>query len=175
MDRRQIASVLVLKSLDIPHSLETFQQRLIVQKAIYLAQSAGVDLGYHYSWYLRGPYSSSVAGDLFGALDESEAMNEIEQKWYLSSSLNEKLRSLKSTILNVPVHFRHHITAQESRLASWLELVASVHFLLDKRRVSNPDDQEEIAESLRKFQKDYKAREVGVAVEILRKGRLLAV
>lgn len=33
-----------------------FDKRLILQKAIYLLQAFGLNIGYRYSWYLRGPY-----------------------------------------------------------------------------------------------------------------------
>ena len=34
-----------------------------VQMIAYLAQACGIDLGYRYSWYLRGPYSRDAARD----------------------------------------------------------------------------------------------------------------
>ena len=68
MDRRQIAAVLTLKWLGVEFKLETFTDRLIAQKAIYLAQTVGADLGYFYGWYLRGPYCPALTEDLFGAV-----------------------------------------------------------------------------------------------------------
>jgi uncharacterized protein YwgA len=55
MDRQQIGLKLTLDALSLPARLDTFADRLVVQKAIYLAQVAGVQLGYHFHWYLRGP------------------------------------------------------------------------------------------------------------------------
>ncbi len=63
MDRRQIAVKLVMDTLGLECSVETFADRLVFQKAIYLVQVGGVDLGYHFQWHLKGPYSRSLAGD----------------------------------------------------------------------------------------------------------------
>ena len=41
--------------------METFNDRLIFQKTVYLIQEFGIYLGYkNFSWYLRGPYSSEL-------------------------------------------------------------------------------------------------------------------
>lgn len=45
--------------------MSTFNGRLIFQKTMQLLQSFGLDFGYHYSWYLRGPYCPSLAKDGF--------------------------------------------------------------------------------------------------------------
>ena len=37
--------------------------KLAVQKITYLAQAYGVDLGYEFEWYLRGPYCRQVSDD----------------------------------------------------------------------------------------------------------------
>lgn len=52
----------VLKS--IPNhgfSMARFNDRLRLQKLIYLVEAFGVYLGYDFSWYLRGPYCTSLA------------------------------------------------------------------------------------------------------------------
>ncbi len=172
MDRRQIASVLVLKSLGIPTSLKTFNKRLIVQKAIYLAQSGGINLGYHYSWYLRGPYSSSVAGDLFAALDEPAIMSEVEKKWHLSDTLQSSLKQLQENVLPVPDKFRKTISDTDTRKASWLELLASVHFLIDKKQVTKSNEKE-ISTVLKRYKKDYSPDEVKLALQVIKESKLL--
>jgi len=54
MDRQQIGVKLTTDSLKLPFQIGTFEDRLIMQKAVYLAQAAGVNLGYYYHWYLHG-------------------------------------------------------------------------------------------------------------------------
>ena len=45
--------------------MDTFDGRLRFQKTVQLLQSFGIDLGYYYNWYLRGPYSPELAKDGF--------------------------------------------------------------------------------------------------------------
>lgn len=52
----------VLKS--IPNhgfSMARFSDRLRLQKLVYMVEAFGVYLGYDFSWYLRGPYCTSLA------------------------------------------------------------------------------------------------------------------
>ncbi len=51
---------LILKNLD-NFDMSTFQGRLILQKSVYLMQAFDIYIGYDFSWYLRGPYSSHLA------------------------------------------------------------------------------------------------------------------
>lgn len=39
-------------------SMDDFDSRLQLQKSIYLLQAFGINLGYSFAWYLRGPYCS---------------------------------------------------------------------------------------------------------------------
>lgn len=48
-----------------------FDNRLIYQKMIYLLQSSGVSLGYGFTWYVRGPYSTGLTQALFDIDDET--------------------------------------------------------------------------------------------------------
>lgn len=50
-------------------SMDTFGDRLRLQKFIYLLQAFDVYLGYDYSWYLRGPYCSNLAACAFALRD----------------------------------------------------------------------------------------------------------
>lgn len=70
MDRQQIGFKLALEQLSLPARLSSFDDSLILQKAVYLAQAAGVDLGYFFHWYLRGPYSSALTRDAFSMVSE---------------------------------------------------------------------------------------------------------
>jgi uncharacterized protein YwgA len=49
-----------------PASFESdFNDRLILQKTVYLMEKFGLHIGYYFSWYLRGPYSPSLARDAY--------------------------------------------------------------------------------------------------------------
>lgn len=48
----------------VPNSdfkMDGFDDRLRLQKIVYMLQAFGVNLGYGFSWYFRGPYCTSLA------------------------------------------------------------------------------------------------------------------
>ncbi|HZZ71301.1 MAG TPA: hypothetical protein VFE24_03555, partial [Pirellulales bacterium] len=61
MNPNSIAIKLMLDELGIPETIATVDDRKRVQKAVYLGQRAGMNLGYRFGWYVRGPYSSALA------------------------------------------------------------------------------------------------------------------
>ena len=50
-------------------SMDKFEDKLEVQKIIYIGQENGIDLGYNFEWDLRGPYCQQVSGDAHEVLD----------------------------------------------------------------------------------------------------------
>lgn len=68
MNKEIINLGLILHSVD-NFSMSTFNGRLTFQKTIYLLQAFGIYIGYDFSWYLRGPYSSHLARDGFELQD----------------------------------------------------------------------------------------------------------
>jgi len=63
--------------------LDRFNDRLRLQKLGYLAQQFGAKGGFPYSWYVRGPYSSSLTsvlyqGDELGQFHETPKLTENE-------------------------------------------------------------------------------------------------
>jgi uncharacterized protein YwgA len=154
VDRRQIALKLTFEVLGVPIDLDTFNGRLIVQKAAYLAQAQGINLGYHFSWYLRGPYCSSLTEDAF-SLESSESID----NWRLDEASKDKLDAIRDIF-----------TVDESekdtdKLARHLELLASVNFLVRKREMA--EDAEKIKETLERYNKIFSVAEVEDAFKTL--------
>jgi uncharacterized protein YwgA len=156
MNRSQILLSLVLNEAGVPISVDEFDNRLLVQKSVYLLQQAGVQLGYPYSWYVRGPYSSRLASDLFYLAemegDESQVLG--------AYTLGEKTRNIVSKI--------KEFFAQPGSLAERakeLELLASVLFLL-KTGQAKSDNEQEISNILKAngkpFEPDQAKRAVGL-------------
>ncbi len=56
METKLLVLKLFLGALGIDDSIETVDDRKRVQKAVYLGQLSGIDLGYRYGWYRMGPY-----------------------------------------------------------------------------------------------------------------------
>lgn len=94
-----------------------------MQKAVYLAQVSGFDLGYRFNWYVRGPYCSAVA-DAYYSLAENPDKGE----YTLSAQLKKEVAKAKTVVDNNPADVPQH---------RWLEAVASLDYM---RRVRKVDD-----------------------------------
>src|ERR1700693_1170672 len=55
----------LLKRINNYDKMETFDGRLKLQKTIYLMQVFDLYIGYDFSWYIRGAYSTQLAKDGF--------------------------------------------------------------------------------------------------------------
>ena len=112
---RLVALKAVLDELGVPLKIDSVQDRLVVQKAIYLAQTK-VPLGYSYGWYLKGPYSPRLTRDYYEFSQASLSSTSHD----LKDSVRALLKSVKELIGQKP---------SEATLAQWLELLASIHYL----------------------------------------------
>ena len=120
METRLVNLQLVLEELGVDPSIDTLDDRVTFQKAIYLAQAVGVPLGYRYSWYIKGPYSRDLARDYYALheLDRPVATATPQAMRESFASALKKLKALMDTPDGVPLGQRE-----------WLELLSSVHFL----------------------------------------------
>jgi len=91
-----------------------FNARLIVQKTIYLLEQFGLNIGYYFSWYLRGPYSPSLARD---AYELTKSYPEVQVVKFADSSKEKKFCEFLSFIKPIAKDY------------SSLEKIASIHFL----------------------------------------------
>ena len=159
MDLQQIRLGLVLKKTGVPLNVRTFDGRLTLQKSGYLLQRAGVPLGYHFNWYLRGPYSPDLTDDFFTLATAERAESGELDEWRLDSKSQEIVSRLKGLFDNA--------FARGSGAARWLELLASALFLV-RTRQADPNDPAGIVQVLRKNDKQYSESEVAEGIEELR-------
>ena len=126
MDPKQIALKVVLDELGEPDEISTVNDRLRIQKAIYLAQVAGIGLGYHYSWYVKGPYSTALTQDYYKLHEALRAGETSHTGLILNPSIASLVPRVKQ-ILSKPqdVQLPDH---------SWYEALASMHFLINISR-----------------------------------------
>lgn len=96
--------------------LEKFGDRLLLQKRIFLLQMSGVDLGYRFSWYLRGPYSPTLTQDAFAIDDERRSGGAVPTA-ALPAVVQDTVAALRS-------RFRENWNDPEA-----MELAASLVFL----------------------------------------------
>ncbi|MGL6075072.1 MAG: hypothetical protein ACRC8S_13010 [Fimbriiglobus sp.] len=165
MDRQQILLAKALNAAGVELSVNSFDERLILQKAVYLIQSAGIRLDYRFRWYLRGPYSPDMTADAFGIINEGQTAKEELKSWKLdekSSQIAEKLRSL----------LQRSNEATESQ-AKRLELLASTLFLYNTNQAV-PADSVGTSCILEKNGKDFTPEQVEEAVRELRLYELIS-
>jgi uncharacterized protein YwgA len=63
MDIRRGRLVRVMKFFGKEIDMRSYDDRLILQKLVYILQCKGVAFDYFFGWYIRGPYSSALAAD----------------------------------------------------------------------------------------------------------------
>lgn len=161
MDRQQIGVKLTTNGLGLDFKIKYFQDRLILQKAVYLAQAAGVNLGYYYHWYLHGPYSPSLTRDEYAIATDISVGTDESEGWKLDDSSSQRLEEIRGIFAE-----------PRDKLTRKLELLASVHFLIERRQVSKVDTSR-ITATLKQFNKNFSEEEVKEALGELKSYGLL--
>jgi len=159
MDARLTALKLFLDELDTPPDIETVDDRKRVQKAVYLGQLSGVDLGYRFGWYLMGPYSPSLTRDYYTLATEIASGDREYEDKELQPSLRTRLRRVHD-LLDPPAE----VNLPQER---WLELVSSLHYLREITNLNREKALEKLTQekpSLVKFadQAESMLKEVGL-------------
>ena len=157
MDRQQIGLKLTLDAIGLPARLDSFSDRLVLQKSLYLSQVAGVQLGYNFNWYLRGPYSPALTRDAFTIVEELNQGLDESPGWKLDDSSQQRLAKVRQLI--------GHIPADE--LPARLELLASVGFLLPTRTAQGKTSRQ-LREILLRYGKTYSVEQIDNAIEELK-------
>ena len=128
MSNKLLALKLILDAMGVGTGIDDVDARKEKQKAIYLAKILGVDLGYSYGWYVRGPYSPSLANDYY----ELQSSQEDFTGHTLKKDIQTKMDNFQTNLLQSehrPKNMENH---------DWLELLASWHYL---KHVSRYDDE----------------------------------
>lgn len=127
MKEENISLAVALRDLDC-FSLNTLSDRLLVQKKIYLSQALGIDFGYRYNWYLKGPYSPELTSAAFDIIPHGiDYIKEYEfgsEVLSVFSKVNQMCDSENREKRNMAI-------------ADWYELLASIHYL--KNNIIGPN------------------------------------
>lgn len=129
MDNRSVALKLILDHLGT-NEIATVDQRMEVQKAIYLTQCAGVPLGYSYGWYVKGPYSPTLTRDYYNLADETP------ENLSLKPAAEEKLNVIRG-LMDEPIDGLER--------PQRLELLASLHYLIKRSGMSESAAKKQLA------------------------------
>jgi len=84
--------IAILKELDFKPNVKSFQDRLIMQKLVYLLQLKGVKIGFDYGLYVRGPYSPALTKGIYSHIDDFENLKTAEK---LAPNEREAIHELK--------------------------------------------------------------------------------
>lgn len=120
----------VYKTLyDRDFSYSNFDQRMEMQKAVYLLQDMGVPVGnYGFRWYRHGPYSQSLQDDMYYEDGHSYTTP------LLSKEYAESINRLHQVI--------HSPERKQYSISNWVECLASLHYLRDNLLSFNATDAE---------------------------------
>lgn len=162
MDRQQIGLKLTLDALDFRLRLETFDERMALQKTIYLCQGAGIHLGYRYNWYLRGPYSPELTRDAFELNAKQESAFDDIEGWDLDTESILRLNRIRPLWNSIAAEHRPR----------QLELLASVLFLKRSYDGRNKDNAG-LRQILERNEKFFSEKEIQLAIEDLVRHGLL--
>jgi hypothetical protein len=127
MDARLIVLRRFLEALGEDDTINGFDQRKRLQKAVYMGQLSGVDLGYRYGWYIKGPYSTDLTRDYYALAQAIDAGEQVPPDKQLKPEVRTRLQTL-GRLFSVPDGIPLSRT-------DWLELIASWHYLLKVSRL----------------------------------------
>ena len=114
------------KEMGVKPELSTFPKRKQLQKLTYLFQAFGMDLNFKFSWYIHGPYDSSLTKVLYD--DDKEISGRTVPDTFKNEK--QKLKDLKNFLGR---------DVQSSRA---LELIGSLHYIVKNTKDNDQSDQE---------------------------------
>jgi len=162
MNKKLINLQLITSELEDGLKLGDFNDRLIVQKRIYLLQQMGLRCGYGFHWYLRGPYSPELTECAFTLMNDTELQETAKGYRFKPHAIEaiNRYKELEKVILCE--------TPKVGR-AAWLELLASIHFLRTHAFVQGGVNKNNIQRILLKKDKNFSKSMINRAWELLDK------
>jgi uncharacterized protein YwgA len=118
-DKRALGIYMVMNELG-GFKIDDIEDRVYLQKAIYLLQLLGVDLRFRFRWYLRGPYSRELALYSFDIRERIDEFKELADSAQIRKVVAEKVSLLKNIVQKQPADIGR---------SKWLELISSVHYV----------------------------------------------
>ena len=107
--KNEIANLFSL--LEQESSVDTFSDRKKLQKLVYLTENFGIDLGFTFTWYIHGPYSSNLTRVMF---DKEQGTT---MKLNTIPDLKDKITRLRTFL------------GDDINSCDKLELLASLHYV----------------------------------------------
>ncbi len=114
----------ILKQIYQPFDLASFENRLKLQKIIYLLQASGINLGFQFSLYINGPYSPDLTRTAYCV----ESFNDTPPVNFEDEQMVQKFEMF---CMNVNDHKND---------TQWLEAAATIHLFSKMHQDQNPDE-----------------------------------
>lgn len=121
------------------NDISTKDDRIAIQKLVCLVQEAGLQLGYSYNWYVRGPYSPSLTGDYYQIASKKASIESDAANYILSAPAAEAVQRVNA-VATPPAQVG-------LPRVLWLELIASIAFLMRRYRLSKEAARDKINNS----------------------------
>lgn len=131
-----------LKHLAFPPHIEEFEDRLRIQKIICLLELKGIQMGFNYGLYVRGPYSPDLAKEMYRRLSEFERLHTSVR---LSSREEKVVNELKQLF---------------EMKSSFLEIAATYGFLVKRER----NDSIAAVKNVKKLKPFYSEAQIAVGI-----------
>lgn len=122
------------------------EDKQIIQKAVFLAESLKMDFDYKFGWHVRGVYSSPLTVDLYEIKDADSSYTPTEEEKVLVI----KLSSVKGALGDPNKSF---------------EIISTVLYAENERGMKR----EEIIEFIKKVMPWFTGREIKIAINISEK------
>ena len=146
MTNIDVANGMVFQALGVKK--DSFDNRIISQKKIFLLQEMGIEIGYSYNWYIRGPYSPDLTTYIYDNLDM------LKDHDFSAYKLSDTAKAAIDAINGL-----EEAKPQTLSVVSWYELLASI---IRKWNKENP------YESLIKYKPKYTKTDYDAAMTQLR-------
>ena len=132
-----------------PFSYSDFEQRMEMQKGVYLLQNMGVPVGdYGFRWYLHGPYSQSLQDDMF--YEDGKPTANLSLSIENANSITRLHDVINST------------KRGEYSLSAWAECLASLLYLRNNI-MSSSASEEDVVNELEKRKTYLNRRDINLS------------
>ena len=145
MNNSHIATAVALRDLKC-YSIDTISDRILLQKKIYLAQDIGLSLGYGYSWYIHGPYSTDLTTVAYQIIPEG--IDAIDGK-----TLKEPFASMIGKVNDL-----ENVIAEQNlkiSVVQWYELIASIAYWSNRGHITESQIIDKIKATKPHFSEDH--------------------
>ncbi len=132
-----------LNTLDFHPKVDDFQDKLIIQKTTCLLELLGLEFGYPFSIYIRGPYSPDLTRELY---ENREMVEKLQTNYSVEKREREKLSRLAQ--------------ASDNLNPTMLEIMATYSFLTKSCEVES----KEALVKLKRLKPFYSEAQIAVGV-----------